>query len=57
MPGCGEGAGEPGPRCMEENTGLRRRSDKLLVRLWSVVMLQLAGQILRAPKTRPLPDS
>lgn len=42
---------------MEENTGLRRRSDKLLVRLWSVVMLQLAGQILRAPKTRPLPDS
>lgn len=24
---------------------------------WSVVMLQLAGQILRAPKTRPLPDS
>lgn len=57
MPGCGEGAGEPDPRCMEEKTGLRRRSDELLVRLWSVVMLQLAGQILRAPKTRPLPDS
>lgn len=42
---------------MEGKLGLRRRSDKVLARLLSVVMLQLAGQMLRAPKTRPLPDS
>lgn len=48
--------GEPGRDAWKRN-GLRRRSDKLLVRRWSVVMLQLAGQMQRAPKTRPLPDS
>ena len=36
--------GEPG-RDAWKRTGLRRRSDKLLVRRWSVVMLQLAGQM------------
>lgn len=56
-PVCGEKAGEAGRDAWKGDWGLRRRSDKLLVRLWSVVMLQLAGQMLRAPKTRPLPDS
>lgn len=38
---------------MEENWASTARLDKLLVRLWSVVMLQLAGQTLRAPDTAP----
>lgn len=57
MPGCGEGRLVNQAETHGRGTGLRRRSDKLLVQLWSVVMLQLAGQMRRAPKTRPLPDS